>query len=129
VKLGGSDIVKSGGSIQVKSATEIGIGMVEAATLEKKGPKGMRLFVSTSLQKEIPQRFQKSFKATKDRDGKDILEINWTHPDKHNTAYLNQSLKEGLVTDILAKAGHSWLTQGDKYQQDIGKSIIDLLNW
>lgn len=125
--------IKDGGTLgqisNLKFTSETGIGMVEAAHLEKRGAKGMRLFATPSIRLEIPPLFQNSYRAAKDRDGKDVLELNWTQPDNHNTSYLGEKLKGVLVKDILTTAGQSWSTQGDQYQQDIGHSLNDLLSW
>lgn len=125
--------IQDGGTLgkisNFKFTSEIGIGMVEAAHLEKRGEKGMRLFIASSLQAEIPKLFQKSYKASKDRDGKDVLEINWTHPDNHNTTYLGEQLKGVSTKDFLKMISTSWSTQGNKFQQDIGNSIQYLLTW
>lgn len=118
------------GSIQnFKYTSEIGIGMVEAPSLEKFGDKGMRLFASKKLETEIPSRFKNSFRPTKDVKGKDILEMNWTHPDNHNTHYLTESIGDQTTREFLTKMGETWSSQGDKYQKEIGDSLNDLLKW
>jgi hypothetical protein len=125
--------IQDGGTLSAvsnfKYTSEIGIGMVESAHLEKRGEKGMRLFAPTSLSPEIPSLFQKSYRATQDRDGKSILEVNWTHPDNYNTTYLGNMIGTTSAKDFLTTAGKSWLAQGNKFQQDIGRSLNDLLIW
>lgn len=125
--------IQDGGTLQSISnftyTSEIGIGMVESATLEKKGPKGMRLFTTADLAKEIPVRFQNSHRATKDKDGKDIIELNWTHPDSHNTSYLTESIKGQTSAQFLDTIGKNWIFYGDKYQKEVGQSLVDLLSW
>lgn len=112
-----------------KYTAEIGTGMVEAATLEKKGPKGMRLFTSEALTKEIPQSFQSNVRATKDIDNKDILEVNWMRNDHFFNDYLNANIESQSMNQHLTDLATVWSTKGNNYQQQVGNSLIDLLNW
>lgn len=125
--------IKDGGTLgsipNFKYTSEIGVGMVEAAHLEKRGPKGMRLFAAQRMMNEVPQLFQKSFRSIKDRDNKDVIELNWTHSDNYNRKYLGESIKGQTASSFLLQIGQLWSTQGNPYQQNVGQSLSDLLAW
>lgn len=122
-----------GGTLQAlrnfKYTAEIGHGMVEAATLEKKGPKGMRLFIGQKLKSEVPQAYQSNVRSTKDLDGQDILEINWMKDDHFFHNYLGAAIEGNPMKQVLTSLGTLWSTNGNKYQQQVGGSLTDLLRW
>lgn len=122
-----------GGTLQAlpnfKYTAEIGHGMVEAATLEKRGPKGMRLFAGQKLKSEIPQVYQSNVRSIKDLDGQDILEINWMKNDHFFNNYLGATVEGNPMKQVLDSVGNLWSTKGNKYQQQVGGSLTDLLSW
>ncbi len=112
-----------------KYTSEIGHGMVEAAILEKNGPKGMRLFLAKHLEKELAPTLSKSCKINQDKDKTEIIEYNWMHSDSFIKVYLDESLRHVKMRDHLKSFGSTWSANGNQYQQLVGNSVLELLGW
>lgn len=108
----------------------IGKGLVEANHLEKKGARGMRLFLTREVFDDL-QRFQHPFKIRPSvtRDAIDCYEVNWMSDDHFFKDYLGASFSHGGVKDSLTLWGQSLQGHPELPVIELGNSLLELISW
>lgn len=106
----------------------LGKGNVESADLEKKGPRGMRLFITDEVANDLRNQSFK-LRAVKTRNGDSCYEINWMSKDPLVQGYFRETLKGQAMRDILLKWSSMLALSQDQRINEFALSIGDLVAW
>jgi hypothetical protein len=105
-----------------------GPGSIEAAYLEKSAQKGMRLFLTDEVQKQIPHHHAPIIRSRQTR-GTEHFEINWMKAPTGETPYLDRRAQAQSLREHLQRTSRELIEVESNYFQQLGASFADLLSW